>query len=218
MIVYFDLDGTLLNSTQCSVVSAQETFKRFLNIDIPAEKIIEKMGIPIEVSFRELSNGQINDDNWDEVATFFRNTYKDNTDIYTSLYDGVDDLLQGLNAAKYELFIVTSKKTSAAEHNLKQLSVLDYFQGIIGSDKVDHYKPHPDPIFQARKFASQTGKDEIMVGDADTDIIMGKSAGVKTCAVTWGAHSAERLSAATPDMIVNTMGELRLALMNFQTS
>lgn len=213
MIIYFDLDGTLLNSSQCSVVTAQDTFKKFVGFEPTAAKIIEKMGIPIEVSFRELSDGKINDDNWNEVATYFRATYKENSDKYTSLYDGVEAFLKRLKEQTDDIFIVTSKKTAAAENNLKQLGVLGLFNAVIGSDKVDKYKPDPDPIYQARKLLWNASQPEIMIGDADTDIIMGKAAGVKTCAVTWGAHDFERLKKSNPDKIANDLDELEKTIM-----
>lgn len=214
MIVYFDLDGTLLNSAQCSVITAQDTFKKFLDVDLPAEAIIERMGIPIEVSFRELSNGQINDDNWEDVATYFRAKYKDNSDLYTALYDGIEGFLDSLSKKTENLFIVTSKKSAAAENNLSKLGVSHFFKAVIGSDKVEKYKPDPDPIYQARKILPAPAALEIMIGDADTDIFMGKAAGVKTCAVTWGAHSKDRLEQAKPDYLIESVPALRDMLLS----
>lgn len=212
MIVYFDLDGTLLNSGECSVITAQDTFRKYVGVELEAEKIIEKMGIPIEVSFRELSNGKINDDNWDEAAGYFRAKYKENSDQYTSLYDGVNGFLKRLKEQTDDIFIVTSKKTEAAENNLKKLGVYDLFNAVIGSDKVEKYKPDPDPIYQARKHLWNASQPEIMIGDADTDIIMGKAAGIKTCAVTWGAHDLNRLQKSSPDFIANDLQELEKAI------
>lgn len=43
----------------------------------------------------------------------------------------------------------------------------------------------------------------MMIGDAIFDLQMGKAANVKTCAVTWGSHSVEQLSAENPDFIID---------------
>ncbi len=207
-VIYFDLDGTLLNSARCSIVTAQQTFQKFCGFELEDHRIVEKMGIPIEVSFRELSDNKINDDNWDEVATYFRAEYKKNSDIYSSLYDGIEEFLKDISPNN-QLFIVTSKKSEAAENNLSSLRIRNFFKEVIGSDKVEHYKPHPDPIFKARKFLAEKEDLELMVGDADTDIEMGKSAGIKTCAVTWGAHSEDRLKEAKPDFLIRSVNEMR---------
>lgn len=207
--VYFDLDGTLLDSARCSVASTLSTFEKFHAPRPREQDIISRMGIPIEVSFREMSAGKINDDNWNDVAAYFRSEYKKNSDTHTVLYPGVDSFLKAIATPERYLFIVTSKKTEPADNNLTQLKIRHYFHEIIGSDKVDHYKPHPDPLYKARAFVPTTSKGEIMIGDADTDIIMGKAANMPTCAVTWGAHDRARLQKSNPDHIVDSIAELQ---------
>lgn len=209
LALYFDLDGTLLNSSQCSIVTTQDTFRKFCNIELDPQKIIEKMGIPIEVTFRELSDGKIDDSNWDEIASYFREKYKINSGSYTSLYEGVPELLDEVHGQNACMFIVTSKKSAAAEHNLISLNARHYFQDIIGPDKVEYYKPHPDSVYKARQLLPRPALTEIVIGDADTDIAMGKAAGALTCAVTWGAHDKNRLKSANPDHIVDTIKDLR---------
>jgi len=212
--IYFDLDGTLLNSARCSVVTTQQTFRKFFAEDIAEEKIIERMGIPIEISFRELSDNKINDNNWEEVSNYFRTMYKKNSDTHTSLFDGIEEFLEDIRAPSRNLFVVTSKKSEPAENNLASLKIRHFFQAVIGSDKVEHYKPHPDPIYKARRYLGEKPERELMIGDADTDIIMGKDAGVKTCAVTWGAHNKTRLAQANPDYMADNIKEMKRLILS----
>jgi len=143
------------------------------------------------------------------VANHYRATYKTNSPGYNTLFEGVADFLTGLRAQTQNLFIVTSKKSIAAENDLSHMGILPHFRGIIGSDRVDHYKPHPDPIYKARAMMGDyTPSFEMMIGDADTDIFTGKAAGIKTCAVTWGAHDTARLMASKPDYMANDVNEL----------
>jgi phosphoglycolate phosphatase-like HAD superfamily hydrolase len=207
--LYFDLDGTLVNSRDCCVISTQDTFRKLFALELSAEQVIDKMGIPIEVTFREWSDGKIHDGNWEEVASHYRTTYKAKSPSYNTLFDGVADFLAGLRTKTENLFIVTSKKSAAAESDLSNLSILSHFRGVIGSDRVDHYKPHPDPIYKARAMMGDfVPSFEMMIGDADTDIFTGRGAGIKTCAVTWGAHDKARLFASKPDYVANDVDEL----------
>lgn len=206
-VLYFDLDGTLIDSGQCSVVTAQDTFRKFLDMDIAAESIIERMGIPLEVFLRDLSGGKINDGNWDEIAAYFRARYKENSTACTVLFGGAQPMLQEL-AVSHHMVIVTSKRSPLARDNLQAFQIDHYFRHIIGSDNVEHYKPHPDPVYKARATLEGQPLFEMVIGDADTDIMMGKAAGVKTCAVTWGAHSRARLEASAPDYIADSFEEL----------
>ena len=46
------------------------------------------------------------------------------------------------------------------------------------------------------------------VGDTVADIVEGKAAGVRTIAVGWGWHDAERLLGASPDYLAQTPADL----------
>ena len=50
------------------------------------------------------------------------------------------------------------------------------------------------------------------VGDTKGDMIEGRQAGAVTLAVTWGWHSAEKLTEGTPDNMVLTPVELEKLL------
>ena len=50
------------------------------------------------------------------------------------------------------------------------------------------------------------------VGDTKGDMIEGKKAGAVTVAVTWGWHTAEKLTEASPDYMVHTPAELEKLL------
>jgi HAD superfamily hydrolase (TIGR01549 family) len=214
-IVYSDLDGTLLDSSQCSVLSTQKTFSKFCRSIPSPEKIIERMGIPIEVTFPEMSEGLIHDQNWDEVSEFFRAEYRRNSETHISLFDGIASFLAGCTARHIPVLIVTSKKTEPAERDLRHLGVFEYIYEVIGSDKVDKYKPDPDPIFKARaRFSDRVIAKEIMIGDADVDIKMGKAASVMTCAVAWGAHDQERLQRESPDFLASSVPLLADCIYN----
>ncbi len=47
-----------------------------------------------------------------------------------------------------------------------------------------------------------------MVGDAISDIRLGKLAGVRTAAVAWGYQSREALVAEAPDLVIDAPGQL----------
>ncbi len=206
--LYFDLDGTLIDSGPCAVISAQDAFRKFFGMELQGGLIIERMGIPIEVIFRELSGGRIDDGNETEVIGYFRERYRENSAHHTALFAGTLPFLAGIAPKTMQKLIVTSKKSTMARYNLENMGILTHFSHVIGSDSVEHYKPHPDPVYKARALLPSRPAVELVIGDADTDIIMGKGAGTLTCAVTWGAHGRARLAAANPDYIVDSFGEL----------
>ena len=83
-----------------------------------------------------------------------------------------------------------------------------FFEEIIGSDAVTHYKPHPEGINKVVAHYQFDPTKTIMIGDAIFDIQMGKAAGVKTIAVTWGSHDPKKLSEENPDALVDAPREI----------
>lgn len=54
--LYFDFDGTLANSKQCSIEATKEAFAQFGLSEPSDADIVHYMGIPIEKSFIEMSD------------------------------------------------------------------------------------------------------------------------------------------------------------------
>lgn len=204
--ILFDFDGTLVDSSFCSVIATQKAFEKMaLTAPSPSE-ITDKMGIPIEKSFQDLGAARLSDDEFHHLLCLFRELYRENGDSHITVFSGVVDLLEELKNSGKKIAIITSKKTEVAARNAASHHLTQYVDLIVGSDKVSHYKPHPEGIFKAMHyFGAKTEKSSrfIMVGDAVTDIAMGKAANVSTCAVTWGAHSMEKLASANPDYITD---------------
>lgn len=202
----FDFDGTLADSSECSVIATRGAFES-LGLPAPAaEQIVHFMGIPIETSFREMGAAHFSADRFSQLLTRFREIYREAGDTHISAFPGAVAFLQKLNASGKKTAIITSKKTDVAQRNAQGIGLADYIDLFVGSDAVQHYKPHPQSLEIAlHQFGAESaGKHNvIMIGDATTDIMMGKSAGVATCAVTWGAHSAEQLAASQPDYLVD---------------
>lgn len=73
-----------------------------------------------------------------------------------------------------------------------------YFKDTIGSNKVTHYKPHPDCILKLIELYDLNPEETIMIGNAIFDLQMAKAAGVQSCGVTWGSHSKEKLQKENP--------------------
>jgi phosphoglycolate phosphatase-like HAD superfamily hydrolase len=48
----------------------------------------------------------------------------------------------------------------------------------------------------------------MMVGDTPADILAGKAAGTKTCAVTYGFGTREALLQCAPDHVIESFSEL----------
>ncbi|PTG35964.1 HAD family hydrolase [Staphylococcus capitis] len=203
----FDFDGTIADSKECSIVVTQKSFKE-RGLEEPTVNLIEYyMGIPIEKSFSLMSSVDLDDHQLEALIKTFRQNYKEVESSYLKLYKHMTEQLQLLSKDK-QLFVVSSKKTDVLIRNLEILDIDHLFTEVIGSDKVNHYKPSPDGINYILNKYQLENEETIYIGDAIFDIQMANSAKVASCAVTWGTHSIEELKSENPTYIIHEVTEL----------
>ncbi len=206
--VIFDLDGTLLDSKECSVKATKAAFKE-MGLKVPSEVVIEHyIGIPIEESFFKMSEQPLDQETAAELIRIFRAYYQIYEESTLKVFPEIPHVLEILNKRKVPCFVVSSKKTAVVKRNLAAQDLVAFFEEIIGSDAVTHYKPHPEGINKVVAHYQFDPTKTIMIGDAIFDIQMGKAAGVKTIAVTWGSHDPKKLSEENPDALVDAPREI----------
>lgn len=206
--IIFDFDGTLADSGECGLLATQKAFEE-CNLPIPTKDIVDYyMGIPIEQSFHEMTNHTLNDEQFTLLLQRFRQAYKTFEEQTITAFPQIDKVLETLREEGYKLFVVSSKKTDVLHRNLQKLQLDQYFTDWIGSDQVEHYKPHPDGILKIAERYSLNVSELAMVGDAIFDIQMGKAAGCRTVAVNWGSHSKNQLLKEEPSYFANEVNDL----------
>ena len=181
-MIIFDMDGTIINSA--SIISSSVNYVRsHLSLDAiePAymlEKLNEKDTSISEFCYNSKTFTKQHGDLFDEHFT--KNYQKE-----IHLYEGMLELLKALSK-KYELSIATNAYTTTAIPMLKHLDIYQYFNIIIGSDKVSMPKPDRemvDVILQTRNIKKEKS---IFIGDSAKDEECAKDAGVKFIMVPWG--------------------------------
>ena len=116
-------------------------------------------------------------------------------------FDGLISVLDALQK-DHLLAVISSNGSRTIRRMLERFGFEPYFEEVLGSDflfskkeKIDHalakYGIPPERTFY--------------IGDTTGDIVEARAAGVRTVAVTWGWHSREKLAAAHPDFLVETV-------------
>ena len=106
--------------------------------------------------------------------------------IYSSLFAGLDALLDAMDRASTPWGIVTNKPANLTDALLDGLGLADRTACAVSGDTLPDRKPHPAPLLHA---CEETGVDperSIYVGDAARDIEAGRAAGMLTVAVGYG--------------------------------
>ncbi|MEA2082016.1 MAG: HAD-IA family hydrolase [Elusimicrobiota bacterium] len=205
-IIFFDLDGTLADS-RMDITDAVNRTRRTLGIS--GEKTLDEVHSYVGGGLRETVKRAIGgtDKNQIEKAlVLFRDFYSENPVVKTSLYPGVEETLSSIPGITKA--ILTNKDRAIAIDVLTGLGIKNHFSEVIGGDNEKYRKPSPEGIKKILKKYGFSADSALIVGDMAIDIITGKSAGIKTCGVTYGIGKKEDVVRADPDHLINTIAEL----------
>ena len=201
--IFFDLDGTLIDSSEGIHNGFVQTFER-LGLPVPSDKKIRTfMGPPLEVTFKE----EISEEGAAQAVKIYREYYETKGQFEAHLYDGIKEVLQELKQnPNKKIYITTSKNEPVAQKMCQHLGLTAYFDGIYGSTPAALHKAD---VLQRAITENQAPKDSsVIVGDTKFDLIGGKTVGIKTLAVTWGFGTNETLLAENPDLVAHNTQEL----------
>ena len=204
--VVFDLDGTLIDSTEAIVQSCYHVYDT-LNLERPPRQVlVDSIGYPLSEQLAILLGG---DDNLEYYVDIYRNFHKNIACDMTHLLPDVSETLAAFDNAGLKIGFATSKKLSASERILEYLGILHYFTSRIGPDEVKHPKPHPDALLRSMEILGVDADELLFIGDMHFDVKAAQSAGVACIAVATGYNTRDELEALEPDAVFDTLAEAR---------
>lgn len=180
-ILLFDLDGTLFDSLE----GIYHSFCYACEGDfLPSiEEVRALIGLPLETMFERI--GYTPSEARKRIIpykNYYRQIYLKETKMFPKV---IEALIMAHNFA--HLGIITTKTGQYSRAILQHFDVLKFFQVVIGSEDVQHHKPHPEPILKALSFLPITPKDKVyMIGDTIYDLKAAKNANVNALWVRCG--------------------------------
>jgi 2-phosphoglycolate phosphatase len=189
--VLFDLDGTLLD-TAPDMAQALNTLRRARNLpELPLEIIKPAVGYGSKALLKLAFNIDDSHDRYNAFLEEFFNAYKNCLAHKTTLFAGMPEVLNYLEGNNITWGIVTNKPKRFTHDLLDELDLSKRSAVTICGDTLPQRKPHPAPILHACEILKCPTSGTLYVGDAATDIIASKAAGVSSLAALYGYISAE---------------------------
>lgn len=186
----FDLDGTLVDSVGQIGYSINRARNDFGYKDLPSEKIMELVGLPIE---NFLSDLPIDNYEIDSLISSFREILKHEIETENIVFPGVELLLSELHKGGFKLAIATSKPTYLAELVVRNSCLNKFIDLIQGTD---NFPAKPDPTCLLLVMESLGGGESIMVGDRVEDILAARAAGIDSIGIANSFHNTQMLKFA----------------------
>ena len=198
-IILFDLDGTLIDSTEAILESFGVAFKTF-GKDVPEDGCIEaEIGHPLDMMFATL--GVAENKVWDYVNAY-KMHYREISCAKTVLLKDAREAV--ILASQYAtLGVVTTKTAKYSIELLEHMGLMAYFDVLIGREDVLKPKPNPEPIEKALLKLPSDTNNIWMVGDTCMDMLAAKAANVGAIGVTCGYGTEESLFKCTDNIYQN---------------
>lgn len=183
-VVVFDVDGTLLDTSEGVISSVKYTIKKHGLKELSDERLNTFIGPPIQDSFEREYN--LKGDILQELATTFRNQYKSEDLLKAKPYEGIYEVFEELVEAGIKPAIATYKRQDYALTIMQHFGFEKYTDIIYGADHENKLKKR-DIIEKALKDSGADNyMDAAMVGDSDNDAIGAEGIGTNFIGVTYG--------------------------------
>ncbi len=201
MIILFDLDGTLIDSTEAILESFSVAFKTFNDV-VPDDSLIKaEIGHPLDHMFRTL--GVEEEKVW-EYVNAYKMHYRKISCAKTILLPNATEAVMLANTIA-TLGVVTTKTAKYSIELLEHMGLMQYFEVLIGREDVLYPKPHPEPIQKAlAKLPTVTDK-VWMIGDTCMDMYCAKEANVGGIGVSCGYGTKESLEKCSDKLCQNAL-------------
>ncbi len=189
-IILFDLDGTLIDSTEAILESFEKAYAKF-NTEVPADESIKSLiGLPLEIMFVKL--GVAEAEAMEYVAAYKEHYQTIHTQKTVLLPKVEEALIIAHECAR--LAVVTTKTAKYSRELLEHFNLMKYFDVLIGREDVQNPKPHPEPIIKALDALGYTyGTVTYMIGDTISDILAAQEADIASIGVLCGYGDADEL-------------------------
>lgn len=225
--LFFDLDGTLLNTAPGIMWSLHKTFEEMKLPDLSDEQLRAFIGPPLFESYERYC-GLTGEENQRAVKTYQKYFNEQGGREMYSFYDGMEVLLQQLSDARdemgnrrYRLFVATTKPEDIARKILTEIGYAPYFEFIGGAMQDNQGSQKVDVIKRVLResglvkesvaageapyesdAARQVIDASLMIGDRYYDVRGAHLIGMKAVGALWGFGSEEEFAAWETDYLI----------------
>lgn len=202
----FDLDGTLIDSKEVIINAVNHALPKIGLKKRSGEEILNFVGTGTRELIANISGLQ-QEEKIDKGTKLFKDYWTENFSRESTLFPHVIDVLEHYSGK--EKLILSNGNLEIIRKILDSFGIRKFFVQLISGDDEDCLKPSTCPVEKAIDIKDGGQRDKtLLVGDMDVDIKAGRSAGIKTCAVTYGMGTIEKIKKADPDFIIDDISEM----------
>jgi len=196
--IFFDLDGTLLDSQSGIIQSLQHALTETAGIEPSSDELRPMIGSSLPHILGNFlgPHGEVAD-----AINHYRDFYQEEAMFDAEVYDGVFEMFDTFMTAEVGLYIATSKPHAFANQIAQHFGLTDAITHVFGSE-LDGTNSDKSSLLQYA--LDETGFEPakcIMIGDREMDIFGAKNNDINNIGALWGYGAAEELRMAEADMM-----------------
>ena len=209
--VTIDLDGTLLDTIPDLAAAANEMLRELARpaLDEALVRTFVGKGIQnlVERVVAAAFDGSADGALVARALGIYERCYAAVNGRHTTLYPGVREGLDTLQALGLPLACVTNKSTRYTLPLLDHVRLARYFEVVVAGDTLERKKPDPAPLLHVcARFGIAPG-DMLMIGDSVNDAQAARAAGCPVFCVPYGYNEGHDVRELDIDAIVGSLVE-----------
>ena len=199
----FDLDGTLLNTLGALTWCTNQVLLSFGMKEIREEDTRKIVGdgyiMQMTRALRLRGDDQLT--HLEEAKKRYMAVFAANCMREVRPYDGIPELLEFLKKNSVKIACFSNKPDAQAVENIETIFGRGYFDAVRGERAGFPKKPDPAGALAIAGEFGVSPEECIYLGDTNTDMKTGTSAGMKTIGVLWGYRDKAELAAFHPCLL-----------------
>jgi len=205
-VLFFDLDGTLIDS-QSGITGCMRWTLQQLGLPVPPMETLRTwIGPALRVTFAPLLNHDATQ--VEQAVALYLQRFDSHAWQDYVIYDGISELIQACHVRGYRLAVVSAKNEPHARRIVQQLPFGYYFETVVGSI-ADGSRTHKSELIAEALQRMQVSTAQCqMIGDRKMDIEGARAHNLRTIGVLWGFGSREELLAAGTQHLAETPNAL----------
>lgn len=209
-LLIFDFDGTIANTSNHIINCIKKCTDKFGLRSLTEEDISRLSGSVLADSLIALGATQ---EMIPKIKEYYKEVFlEDLSDVY--LYDGVLETLELLKERGIKLAIASNRGRNTLIPLLSSLGIASFFEPIVCESDVTMKKPDPAMVENILEKTNISKERTMVVGDTSFDIVMGRSAGCKTCLVVY-PENPRVLITETPDYVASRFNEVAKTIVYY---
>ena len=209
-LLIFDLDGTLIDSSQDLTNSVNAMLRNYGRPELPCDLIATYIGDGAPMLVRRALGDPDDQKFVAEALVYFLAYYREHKLDNTYVYDGIRESLNDIRSSRngdIKMAVLSNKPVNPSRAIVEALGLAEFFFQTYGGNSFPTKKPDPQGALELLKEAQVNPEQAVMIGDSANDVLTAQNAGMYSVGLKYGLSPAT-LEKVPPDILLDRPDEL----------